>query len=1790
MNTTNFFQSLRDSLNELDQRILLESINQDKLIQNQICKSGFFEQCVDEFGPKINKWSLAKIACFSLGIKPDLLHKEVNEKFYLKKAISYLDDNLKNQIGEMDFIKAAYLAFALFERKRKNQSWSGLIEELSVRQQRKNVLSNWRTSLAILFSLLDFDEKFLLGLVNEDDPYLGISFVNHIIATQFMSNHEKSKRLIAVMEQFSIDVQIVWLQSIPLQLSILQGDVVSVLNQSASFNKKLKEDLDNSAGDKKSVFDETYRVNLLNGFKFLIENSPVQSKSHFQIAKKKIANTLRFIDLNLAAESFTQLKEDLTSYLNDPLFNDLAYSNSEKLGFDTDNNFGKTQLGMISTLKQAIEIQKNGDSLKAKEVATRYFTPWMEKIKTSWTTPEYFSFLTKLDHKEIINSLNLLGLKALSSEYVIFIYSLPLTGLNIKDKYIDALETRNLIGEAYQELKTLTIIGENQKETYKKIFHLLTKSENWSSLSAEWEEYSKIHQLTHEEWIEYAHSSINADKLNEAQTILLKMDEIGIEKLQIDLLRGKLLFKQGNLEQAKILLEETTRQIPGYVDGWLVLSEIYLEIGNSQKSMEILRTAVLAVPDSDVIHFKLGKVCIDQELFAESLPYLRKAYALNSDKSLYALYLVQTLQALGRTDEADVILGQARMKWPQDAELAYKDALRQIEKQNRDLALTAFEVVINANPSTISTFRLKQYIQVLLGDHPDKFLPTDGKYNSINNLLVSQKYIQNILKEETEESHYFDILLGEIYYLTGELETANSFYTKILTDLKENPQQDYLIWRAYAGFGLVKIAINEIDSGIAALEEASQLKPNHLGIKQKCAESYITANLISKAEIKAEEIYELGSTLVDNLVWYSDFMRKIGKYENEMKGLEQILHFDPQNPYACVQLANIYIANGKIDDAYETLLKLESVEDLSLEHTRSGIISFLRMGRPEKALSWFHKTPVSSNDLELKLRLYEEIYLLLLNEKWEQALAEIQTLKKRVANSLLISSLEGYCLFNLGDFGASVNAYETALILPKDNLNKIVEELIEHSLIPEYWIIKKIDELSIHTYLTKAYNYLNEYDHSLEVINRMVRINPKNLWIYIWGAENAIQLTDYDLATDYLVLLKKQIKEGEWQGTEIYATALDYSCAYLDGRKYKLTIKESDVTSSLSSILSAHLWLDQQRFQEAQDLYNQVMQEYMDENKTIENSNHDEFTELKESIANRMLVLLSWRLYDFKSVANFLGYQSDNDIVNKGSVEEQYLRLSIDLSYEKILPVLELLEISEHSSDLIAAEVKDRPKLNQYVENIKNVGNTKALKNLIEVYEILKGENSSNSLSLLNSKTLPEYLNFILVDELVRSGNVNDVEEYIKGNSRNSLELIIFLMNHKKLEEEVIESLINSSIFDDPLWLMICSHIAILSGRKDEAIDYAEKGINIWPEESSWLVKLARLYQSVGELDKAETLWMAIIDREKQPDQFIFELSKLLIENNKSKDAIALLDQFSTKINKSIDIHLLKADAYSKENLLAGLENEIQFAKGFNQKHLEIDYLEANAFFLAGKIQLASTKIQELLVKDQTFEKAHILQAKILRSNGKFNDAIKRINKSLEVCPQSKDLLIEKIRNLRLINENSEALLLASELSQKYPADLEILALLANSYKEIEDYQAAEKVARKSLHINPNQPAIHLLLGYLAKFQGNLDQALDHFSKAILINESEIEPWIEMGEIYLEQNEHEKALGAYKEACSRNNTNPLPYYKSGLLLRDMKDYQNAEKMLRIASELSPKDTSIRRHLAAVVALNLVHSS
>jgi len=66
-------------------------------------------------------------------------------------------------------------------------------------------------------------------------------------------------------------------------------------------------------------------------------------------------------------------------------------------------------------------------------------------------------------------------------------------------------------------------------------------------------------------------------------------------------------------------------------------------------------------------------------------------------------------------------------------------------------------------------------------------------------------------------------------------------------------------------------------------------------------------------------------------------------------------------------------------------------------------------------------------------------------------------------------------------------------------------------------------------------------------------------------------------------------------------------------------------------------------------------------------------------------------------------------------------------------------------------------------------------------------------------------------------------------------------------------------------------------------------------------------------------------------------------------------------------------------------------------------------------------------------------------------------------------------------------------------------------------------------------------------------------------------------------------MNHFRKSIELAPDNYYPYYLAGLLLKDQKDYSQAESVLRKASKLEPENVTVNRLLSAVTALDLVHN-
>jgi tetratricopeptide (TPR) repeat protein len=169
------------------------------------------------------------------------------------------------------------------------------------------------------------------------------------------------------------------------------------------------------------------------------------------------------------------------------------------------------------------------------------------------------------------------------------------------------------------------------------------------------------------------------------------------------------------------------------------------------------------------------------------------------------------------------------------------------------------------------------------------------------------------------------------------------------------------------------------------------------------------------------------------------------------------------------------------------------------------------------------------------------------------------------------------------------------------------------------------------------------------------------------------------------------------------------------------------------------------------------------------------------------------------------------------------------------------------------------------------------------------------------------------------------------------------------------------------------------------------------------------------------------------------------------------------------------------------------------------------------------------------------------------------------------------------------------DLVQQYPKDPQIHANLAEMLAENGQLAAAVDAAQIALQAKNSplsaetQANLHHLIGRQMRRVGQLDQSIQHLDNAIQLNPEAIEVYLELGQAYQSRRQFGQALKTYQQAITITQSDHRPYYQAGLALKEIKDYQSAENMLRKAADLAPEDVTVHRSLGAVVALNLVHN-
>jgi superkiller protein 3 len=123
--------------------------------------------------------------------------------------------------------------------------------------------------------------------------------------------------------------------------------------------------------------------------------------------------------------------------------------------------------------------------------------------------------------------------------------------------------------------------------------------------------------------------------------------------------------------------------------------------------------------------------------------------------------------------------------------------------------------------------------------------------------------------------------------------------------------------------------------------------------------------------------------------------------------------------------------------------------------------------------------------------------------------------------------------------------------------------------------------------------------------------------------------------------------------------------------------------------------------------------------------------------------------------------------------------------------------------------------------------------------------------------------------------------------------------------------------------------------------------------------------------------------------------------------------------------------------------------------------------------------------------------------------------------------------------------------------------------RQLED-AGAEQI-RQALVLNPSIPQGHFMLAEIAMFHGKVDESIAELKQEIAVNPNFSMAWYRLGDAYVRQDQVDTAIVNLQRAVWLNQNFSGPYILLGKCYYKKHDLPAAERFLRQALELDPKN-------------------
>jgi tetratricopeptide (TPR) repeat protein len=1807
MNTT-FLAQLKSHLPEQSWPWVIAALRQDELVWETLQASCTFLQFSTEDNQLPESWNPARVAFLTLQQTVPPPNAALSLGLRQRAFRTYESITQHHQITTVEaqpMVRAALLAVALRERLRLTGKWDHLTEELSLAPY-----EIWRTPLACLYGLIEKPLELLRSLLSSGASPEIYNLAIHSLLSNPLPPEVQSNQLLVLIENLPISDRNMILS----QLTNIRPSLAADLARQE--NNYTQPETSNTPLD--ALVNHIHRAEIA-----LIAGNSTQAAESFNAAQEKA----RRVQANLAAQSaqvgntpMASLQRAFELAPEEPVYRfrlALAYMeshNTTEANAILEPAIIKDRSDLLYASAQLAHL--TGDDDRACQLASQA----LEIIETS--SPDYlnhgnnnFSLPLQLAQFFLLLDLPSAGIRAAR----IAIRERPDDSerLILLGQAQSAAGQYNQAAEAYQ---WAVLLKPQQFDLHRELAKNLEAAGDWALALEERKIMAAAPSSPVDDRYALAdcalHNNQAAYAADLCRVILTKDPKDGLAHT----LLGEALAAVGDLPAAQVHFTQASELAPSLARPWLALSRAQTKCNEPQKALETLRIASQAIPLSAEIHQALGENYLAANAPTQALEAFQRAADIDPQNIPIALRLGQTLYQLGHLPQAYEVLKQAYHQVPSNIEVALTYARILMGQDDPQSALPALETVIHSNPIDPAP-----YI-----DYARALLLTRGEATKATEAL---RHALELLPDHAEAL----ALLGESLAAENNYNASlQAYQTALETPLAQNPE-----WRARLSFGLGGVALHlgQVETAIAASLEAVHIDPQNYRPHCQLAEAYQTAGLTPDAYQSASEALRLAGDDIHVMIWYVEKTLELaGKRQTSVNGtvqqhprheeiqihalqvLTRAAEIAPAQADLFLRIANIQCEAGDFTSAASNLRKIATIKSATTAELQQAAQLLLTLNDAVGAVSCFEKALDNEQETsEIKERRISLLSQLAnAHRQASNPQAALLTIEKAIILSPEDSRLcsdKALLLLELSQPKSAINFLEETISrLPDPRLHHTASiimqkegkllDALEHAeagansqLTPgkSEYETAQLDCVVLAAELSRA---LLLPDRTRQILgDHIVNIKSQNNAIYsnyhAICAETALENGEEIEAANYLSIALKDI---------------DTHSARLLSLQARLTARRGDYPTALTTFQSA---LQNLGDIELGNLGSSKLQE--ERLSLLSSKPHttlipspstlypltDAAIELNLwgialRLAQKAVQLAPSEPLAHLSLAQVLvlraEYQylcNDSDLVNHApgpvSLSEGTSR-TFDQAIQETLSICEGNSQRTHAPAVPLAlarwQIRGNAVFTPSQETAQALsvwaGQNSCPGDVAASLAILRRMSISNDQQMVYSN---QQAGVILTQIAISLANKNP-EEAVKAlqiailnepvrNTSNAIRHYLLARLTHMLHVPAASPAIQTAITllpDEPRWCALAAKIALAGGDKAAAINFLEQAIQLEPRHVDHHLNLGQLYLHYAEDSNVTEALQAV--------KFLEHACRLAPEHPEAWLLLARAHRITGNLDQAA----------------AAAEQSTTLAPDIAASHL----VQAEIALQFGKPQAAHDHAQTALHLQPDSHQAAMVLSRSLQALERPAEALAVIDKAIPASEHTTSLSIERIQLLRQSQGPEIALKSANELAQMNPDEPIVLAILADVQADAGQEETAIRTAQKAILLGeglstPQQANLRLLLGKLLRRAGQLDQAVYHLEEVIRMVPEKIEAFLELGRTHQDRRQQAQALLMYRRAANIAPHDPRPYLQAGLALKEGKDYLESESMLRRAADLAPNDPTIRRQLAAVIAINLVHN-